>query len=338
MPTTISAVCALQVLKAANNIGVDPAQLHRIPIKTNNPLEERIPYEDLLLLWEDVMRTARAPGFPIRVGSSAEVNDFDAVGFACMTQPTLREAIRQCVRYARAWTDHTTWAVEVKDHTVSMLFDCPNPFRLGVRCATEEVLAEMTNAGRLLTGVAYPVVLVRFRHEKPADTRVHEQFFQGEIQWNAPRNELVISSEIANLPLTKADSAMASFFERHVERLLEQSGTRTDGAATKLKAFLLREVQSGLPTLQTAAARLGMSPRTLKRRLQEEGTTFQDLLDEVRCDLAKRYLEAQKVSVGEVSFLLGFSEPSAFHRAFKRWTGTTPLSYQRAPDGARASL
>ena len=104
-----------------------------------------------------------------------------------------------------------------------------------------------------------------------------------------------------------------------------------------MRAFLLEEVQRGAPTLQTAAAHLRTSPRTLKRRLQEEGTTFQDLLDSVRCDLAKRYLEEPRLALGEVSFLLGFSEPSAFHRAFKRWTGKTPLAY-RQRDGLRSEV
>jgi len=86
----------------------------------------------------------------------------------------------------------------------------------------------------------------------------------------------------------------------------------------------------GLPGLETAASRLAMSTRTLRRRLQEEGTTYQEVLDEVRCDLAKRYLAGDELAVGAVAFLLGFSEPSAFHRAFRRWMGQAPGDFRKA--------
>jgi len=98
---------------------------------------------------------------------------------------------------------------------------------------------------------------------------------------------------------------------------------------TRLEAELVKEIPLGLPTLDAAASRMGMSSRTLRRRLREEGTRFQDVLDRARCALAKHYLDEPKLALGEVAFLLGFSEPSAFHRAFKRWTGATPLSHRR---------
>ena len=131
-----------------------------------------------------------------------------------------------------------------------------------------------------------------------------------------------------------SDPALAACFDRHIQKLLGREPAAPERVARRVRAFLLEEVQRGAPTLQTAAAHLRTSPRTLKRRLQEEGTTFQDLLDSVRCDLAKRYLEEPRLALGEVSFLLGFSEPSAFHRAFKRWTGKTPLAYRQGPTAA----
>lgn len=334
MPSTIAAICAVRVLQSAAAAGIDCGGLPVLPPSDSEPFEARMPYADLITLWEELMRRGRDPGFPVSVGASTSVHDFDAVGFACMTQPTLREAIHQCVRYARAWTDVSEWRVEADERAISMTFACPDPGRLGVRCATENVLTEMAHAGRLLTGRDYPITRVRFRHRAPADTSAHHAFFRGAVEWGAPRNEISLSHDIAALPLVRADPALAGFFERHMRRVLAQLGEAPGGVAERVRALLTDEVRRGAPTLQTAAARLGMSSRTLKRRLHDEGTTFQDVLDAVRCDLAKRYLEEQRLALGEVSFLLGFSEPSAFHRAFKRWTGRTPLSYQRAPTAA----
>ena len=94
--------------------------------------------------------------------------------------------------------------------------------------------------------------------------------------------------------------------------------------------MLSERLRGHAPTLDEMAEALGTSGRTLRRRLQSEGQTFHGLLDEVRLAVAKRHIEARTLSLPELAFLLGFSEASAFHRAFRRWTGTTPQSYARA--------
>ncbi len=334
MSPTIAAVCVARLLRFAAASGLDPARVSSFVPPEGDLMETRIPYSDLLALWESVMRAVDDPSFPVREAQAGSIHDYDAVGLACMTQPTLGEAMRQCVRYSKVWTDVSEWSIERSDRTISLVFGCPGPLDLGLRASTENVLADLHHAGRTLTGVDYPAAVVRFRHPAPRDTSAHEAFFGGPVEWGAPRNELTVAAELANLPLPKADPALAAFFDRHVKKLLDRDPPAPERVASRVRAFLLEEVQRGAPTLQTAAAHLRTSPRTLKRRLQEEGTTFQDLLDGVRCDLAKRYLEEQRLALGEVSFLLGFSEPSAFHRAFKRWTGRTPLAYRQAPSTA----
>lgn len=333
MSRSIAAICALRLLQQAGARGIVGLAASE-SAWASDPLETRIPYESLIVLWEQVMRASGDPSFPIATGAAAKPDEYDAVGFACMMQPTLREAIHQCVRYARVWTDVSEWAVESTDHTTAMVFMCPEPQRLGVRCATENVLAEMLAAGRVLTGVDYPVAAVRFRHAAPRDTSHHERFFRGPIVWGAPRNEIVVSREHADLPLPKADPAIAAFFDRHIRQVIDRQIADTDRITPRVRAFLIDEIRRGAPSLEAAATKLGTSSRTLKRRLQEEGTSYQDLADAVRCDLAKRYLEETRLSLGEVAFLLGFSEPSAFHRAFKRWTGRTPLAHRQAPSAA----
>ncbi len=104
----------------------------------------------------------------------------------------------------------------------------------------------------------------------------------------------------------------------------------------RLHRLLGEELCGGSPTLEHLAARLHMSARTLHRRLAEEGTTFRRVVTDVRRELAERHLREQRLAIGEIGFLLGFSEASAFHRAFKRWTGWPPLAYRRA--SARATM
>ena len=96
-----------------------------------------------------------------------------------------------------------------------------------------------------------------------------------------------------------------------------------------VRRLLVGELCDGEPSLEQIAPRLHMSPRTLHRRLEEEGTSFRQVLAEVRRELAARHLSERRLAIGEIAFLLGFSEPSAFHRAFKRWTGHAPLAYRQ---------
>jgi AraC-like DNA-binding protein len=108
---------------------------------------------------------------------------------------------------------------------------------------------------------------------------------------------------------------------------------RHESLSDRVRQILMQEVPGGNPSLEWVASRLALSPRTLQRRLRDEGTTHVALLDDLRRDLAIGYLKEKRVPIGEIAFLLGFSEPSAFHRAFRRWTGSTPgeVRNQTAP-------
>ncbi|MGA9526123.1 MAG: helix-turn-helix transcriptional regulator, partial [Myxococcaceae bacterium] len=104
---------------------------------------------------------------------------------------------------------------------------------------------------------------------------------------------------------------------------------KADDFVLQVRQRVTSALSGGEPTLEAIASQLAITPRTLQRRLKEHGTTYQLLLEELRRELALRYLRDHGLEISEVAFLLGFSEPSAFHRAFRRWTGTTPLSFRR---------
>lgn len=326
---TVAALCAHKLLDAAVAAGLDPARrpLFLAPEADAGCFTTRISHETQLALWESLMRTLRDPGFPVFVGARSQPRDYDVVGFAYMTRANLREALAQALRYGSVWGDGSIWDLVPSERSVTVALHIEEPDRLGARCLSECHLAEIIHSGRLLTGAEVNPIEVRFQHAAPSDTRAIEAFFQAPVRFGCPRSGLDLDADLLGTPLLKADPDLAAFFAHRADDLLERHSA--EGLAHRLRALLEQELGRGLPTLETAAARLGVSPRTLRRRLQEEGTTFQDALDETRCELAKRHLGEDKLALGEVAFLLGFSEPSAFHRAFKRWTGQTPLSYRR---------
>jgi AraC-like DNA-binding protein len=334
--TSIAAICSTMLIQSAVARGLDAAPLARaagLPRDRPVTLDDRTSFEQYLGLWELVMRTLDDPAFPIFAGSRVRPSDYETMGFLCMVQPTVEGALEQAVRYHRFWTDASGWEIERAQNTVTLRFVVQQPLRLGPRCGSESLLAEMVHAGRLLTGGDLSPTQILFRHEKPRKIDAHEAMFRSPVRFGAEVTALVFDAEVLALPLLKGDRELAAFFERKAQEFMGRIDEVPQGSSGKLRAVLLDEFRRGVPTLEGAATRLGLSARTLRRRLQEEGTTFQDVLDETRCRIAKRHLQERRLALGEVAFLLGFSEPSAFHRAFKRWTGTTPLAFRRDAAG-----
>jgi AraC-like DNA-binding protein len=330
-PGTIASFCSLAVIQAVTARGFDARaliELAQIEGEASQGMEERMSFERHLVLYEAAMALVRDPGFPVFLASRLTPSDYDTIGFACMTRATLGGALQQAIRYHRIWTDASRWEFEERPTTSTLTFVLDEPMRLGARCVTEHVLAEMVHAGRVLTGESWAPREVWLRHPRPRDVTAHERFFGARVLFDRPSSALVLDTAVFELPLLKSDPKLAAFFERQADEILARFD-RSGAISYRLRGYLAKEIQSGLPSLESAASHLGVSARTLRRRLQEEGTAFQDLLDETRCELARRYLLEERLAPGEVAFLLGFSEPSAFHRAFKRWTGQTPLTYRK---------
>ncbi len=149
------------------------------------------------------------------------------------------------------------------------------------------------------------------------------------MHFDAEVSAIAFHRESLAVPMKSPRPELCRLLEAHGEELLRRLPSQGDLLDLARRA-LLEELRGGEPELGTIARKLGMSGRTLQRRLRVLGASHQDLLDEVRRDLALRYLKDPSLAVAEVSFLLGFSEVSNFYRAFRRWTGSTPLEFRRA--------
>jgi AraC-like DNA-binding protein len=186
----------------------------------------------------------------------------------------------------------------------------------------------MMRVGRALTGVDWSPREVHFEHAEPEDTSEHARIFRAAVHFGCPLTRLVFDASLLELPVVGADPQLGSLLERQAEELL--AGSRRDGAfAGRVRQLIKEGLPGGEARVDAACRRLGVSPRTLQRKLREEGTSFQALLEESQRALAEFYLREPGVAICEVSYLTGFSQPSAFHRAFRRWTGLTPKEFRR---------
>jgi AraC-like DNA-binding protein len=129
------------------------------------------------------------------------------------------------------------------------------------------------------------------------------------------------------LKIAQADASLCAVLDRHAEELLAKYPPR-DSLIEQVRNLIAAEFRGGEPSLERIADNLGLTPRTLQRKLQELDTSYNDVLDQMRRQLAMRYLREPQMAICEVAYLLGFSESSSFHRAFKRWTGVTPKGFR----------
>jgi AraC-like DNA-binding protein len=187
------------------------------------------------------------------------------------------------------------------------------------------VNAEFVGLCRNIVSPNFMPAAVSFAHPKPPSTAVHDEHFGMAVSFDQPRTEVVIPKALLDVPMPKADPAFARYFVGEADRRLARLGGPSVSASVRRILMQSRPAT----TMHTVARELGMSRRTLHRRLREEGTTFDAVVATTRHALALEYVTGQAVPFAEVAYLLGFSGPSAFHRAFKRWTGLTPRDYRR---------
>ncbi|HEY1249877.1 MAG TPA: helix-turn-helix domain-containing protein, partial [Thermoanaerobaculia bacterium] len=176
---------------------------------------------------------------------------------------------------------------------------------------------------------AFRAASLQFRH-RPDDPSDFERVLGCPVRSGAESDALAVPRSSWRLPLRRRDSRLHALLAQQADERMALLGS--DASVTAQLRRALAGVMPGGPVdLASVSRRVGTSPRTLQRRLEEEGTSYQDVLDGVRREAAEGYLAESRLSVGEVGYLLGFSEPAAFHRAFRRWTGKTPLEFRRAP-------
>lgn len=331
-PLFISSRIVCRIVDAAAARGVDANALCQavdIDPKELHDVDARIEVPRYLRLWGAAVAAVGDPAFALSVAETWS-STHNLLRFICMSSADLGEAFERASRYLRVLTNAVSWPLEWREDrmVLAMVRREAKPVA-EIHFAEEFGAAEIVTLARAFTGVAWNPLEVHFTSAEPPHATAHRAFFRAPVRFGCARAEVHIGLESLRLPLLKADAATVAFFEPYIDKIL-RSDLVARGLVDHVKQVIGDGLRGDAPTLERVAAQLNTSGRTLRRRLSAEGQTFQALLDETRFSLAKQHIESGRLSLPEISFLLGFSEPSAFHRAFRRWTGTTPQSYARA--------
>lgn len=327
---TIASGAIQKLLDSLESEGVDPAPvLEEVGLDAALVADQdgRVPLVQLHALWEAAVRAV--PGMEAAAVAAERYSpgDYGLVGFVAMNSATLGEAIRHAVRYLGLWTDEP--GIELQgDGTLTIAYRSRFADRPGLRLATEATPAELLNGARVVTQQRITPLVVRFAHPAPRDTSAHREFFGCPLEFEAEDNAMRLDPADLQLPLPKADAQLGAYLRQLANQALQRRTGAEPSEVSRIRGIIAEELQRGVPTLRVVAGRFATSERTLRRRLEAEGTSFRLLLDRTRAELAESYVRDKSLPLSEVAFLLGFSEPSAFHRAFKRWTDSTPSAWR----------
>ncbi|MFT3776218.1 MAG: AraC family transcriptional regulator [Minicystis sp.] len=309
--------------------GIDPGDLADPDGRLPRALEVR--------LWYEAVRLTGDEAFGVHLSERLPVDSFGAIGFAVRSSPTLGEAYQRVIRYLRLMAQGPVLDLQIEGTMARLRHLPPAGEPAPARHAVEFLLTNLVVVARHNIDPAFTPKAARFRHPAPARLDEHRRLLGPGLRFGAGHDEVEIDESLLERPQAQAEPALSQVLDQHLSSLLAALPAE-DSFLERARAAIAAELAHGEPALPAIAARLRTSPRSLQRRLQEEGTSLSSLLDRVRTDLAVRYLSESRESIAEVAFLLGFSEVSTFHRAFKRWTGQTPAAYRRDRRSAAARL
>ena len=289
--------------------------------------EARMPHQAVRAFCEEAVKATGDETFGLHIAEQVRPAVFDALGYVFRSSHTLGDGLRRLAQYHRFVDDVLTLRIETPGAQARITFDASDPDHLS-RTVSEFLLATLTRAARVETGRAdLDPVAVEFDVAAPADTTEHRRFFRAPLRFGQPANTLVMHRRDLDLPFRHAEPELREVLERRVRDVIARLPS-IDTVTARARAVLREELEGGKPTAAEVGRRLGLSERSLHRRLREEGMTLRTLLHELRRQLSERYMR-EGISINETAFLLGYSEASAFHRSFRRWTGRTPAAYRR---------
>jgi AraC-like DNA-binding protein len=317
-----------QIFREAIRSGLGRGELRaltELDLDDVTDFSRRLPAARLFAVWESVMRRIGDPGLPVRAGRNSHLDARSAVYFLAAASDRVGTGIASTVANVSAWTTiYTITPMHRPDGALHLVLEGLDPTRLGARCEAEFQLADIVASVRRAVGDTAIPLRVGFTHPAPPDTSTHRHHFGPGLTFGADHTELVFPHQLLEQPIGTANTGLADVLAGHCAALHAEHPT-APSYALRIRRWLLDQFRTGgPPTVAAAAKALTLSERTLHRRLAAERTTFRELTEATRRDLGIHLVRESPRVLKEIATLTGFSDPRAFHRAYRRWTGTTP--------------
>lgn len=326
--TTLSSIAAL-IAQTLQNRGYDPAPLFTaadINIEDSRNPNARIATIKMQELWRLALVATGDPAFGLVVAQHFQPAVLHGLGFAWLASDTLHDALGRLVKYSHLINVLPDFQLENVHDAVDLVVKVPNLGPGFVYASTDAGLAIFLRMCQITAGTRIMPVHVAMQRPEPVDKTAYEGMFGPSIEYAAPAHRLSFDAVLVNTPLTTAHPELARLNDQTVIDYLARC--EHSSLTMQVRAGIIEQLPNGRPNQEDIAQTLNTSLRSLQRKLRDEDTNFKALLNETQQDLALQYIRDSNRTIGEITYLLGFSEPSNFTRAFKRWTGKSPGEFR----------
>ena len=290
-------------------------------------------FQDFLRLMREALALTREPAFGLLLGERLLINSHGVLGYAAVNSQTLQQAIDLLEQYMLLRTSLLAVRQVVEGDRLRLVFVEPRPLEDLRAPVLEAVVLTIKNLIDYVTMGTCRVSRAVFSFGPPAHEGLARDLFKCEVLYDASWAGLEIPLSQLRLPLRSANpQAWQEAVARCEDELAKLQ--RQQSLATQVRQLMLGK-QGGFPSLQVTARLLNLTPRTLHRRLQDEGTSYRDILEDIRHTLAIEHLRTGRLTIQEIAFMLGYDDQANFRRAFKRWEGVPPTAYRSAPTDPR---
>jgi AraC-like DNA-binding protein len=302
--------------------------------------DNRIPLAKYLVLVKAGIELCNEPALSLLFGEAVKLQDISLVGLIGVASDNVESVRRQVNRYAPLTLDADdggnadaaefvrengdVWVQSTSDIYIANPLLTEAAFARSV-CGARALQASLSASMPHLASLQFPKA-IRFTHAEPSYRAEYDRIFGVPLFFGSNMNALQVDEALLNLKLPRTNPYLSEVLSARAEELLK-SLEMSKTMRGRVENLLVPILHTGEASMDMIAVKLGLSRQTLFRKLKTEGITFEKVLDELRHKLALHYLNGKKVPVNQTAYLVGFSEPAAFSRAFKRWTGSSPRTY-----------
>jgi AraC-like DNA-binding protein len=289
--------------------------------------------EQYLRAAENASVLCDSPKFPFEIGRRLHLSAYGLYGFALLCSPTVRDGFSLAVRYHGLATP--IFSIRWRETAESFIWFFPNEATTGLnpllrRFLLAQQLSQHVTHVRDLTRASRHPRLIAIAHENPGGaTRLYADLLSCPIEFGAKATEIFYDPSVLDERPPLTNRVTLATLRESCERLV--GGAQLGHGVTQAVRSVLMERAGEFPSMVDVARELGMTPRTLRRRLLDENNSFSEVLDQLRCELAIKYLTSSHFSTDDIAMLLGFSDASNFRKSFKRWTGKGLSEYRTTP-------
>jgi len=313
--------------EAARRAGIDPDDTALAPTRRHANGAVLVPVEEYRAVLHRIFSDPN-DALGIELARNLPVDASGLWGFLLRSSPTLGDMLFRAARYMRVFYRYTRMSLAECDVGLYLTCHHPTPSPFGNR--PQEVcffLGQWMTWGRTLVGDDMAAERVSMQWAGPADPRPVDEFFGCRVEFGSDEDSLVIDRRVADLPLPERTPELAAMFEDYVAAVIRELDAECS-FADRVREAVAEGLLRGVRSEREVAESLGVTRRTLRRRLATEGLTFREIRQDLLQTRAERMLRENRLPISEISYLLGYSEPSTFHRAFRGWTGRSPAAWR----------